>query len=246
MLNKFFTTILFCLVFATAAAQAIAQELLVFAGAGMRRPLMEIGDQFERKTGIRVVNDFAGSGRLGNKILLGQKPAVFIPGGAKWAKILVTKGYIRNYTPIAYHTPVIITPKGNRNITSLQGFCNTDNRVVLGDPKAAAIGGISERIFQKSSIRPSMINVKARGGTVKQLVLWVEGNNADAAIVWRADAVQSGKVRVVELADGDIVVDIIPLCLMEEDNEAATQYAHYVLSAEGKKVFEAHGFKATD
>lgn len=246
MHKRVFLTVLFWLIASNAYSQTKATAILVFAGTGMRKPLMEIGQQFKRNTGIRIVYDFAGSGRLGNKILLGQKPALFIPGSTKWAKILKSKGYIKNYSAIAYHTPMIITPHGNHKVTSLRDFLKKTNRLVVGDPKAAAIGGISEKIFERAGINPSMMNIKARSVSVKQLVLWIEGNNADAAIVWRADAVQSGNVRVVDLADNEQVVDIIPLCVLKMPNEAATQYANYVLSAEGKKQFTIHGFKVVD
>jgi molybdate transport system substrate-binding protein len=206
--------------------------------------LREIGNSFEKKYGTKVVYDFAGSGRLGNKILVGQIPDLFIPGSAKWAKILKKKGDILKYPPIAYHTPVIITPEGNGKIKSLQDFMNNDNRIVLGDAKAAAIGGISVKIFQKARLDESKMNIKARGVTVKQLVLWIEGNNADASIVWRADAVQSAKVRIVPISAEHNVTDIIPLCRMAKHKKAATQLSNYILSPEGKQIFNKHGFKA--
>ena len=116
------------------------KEILVFAGAGLRLPLNEIGENFEQKYGVRVVSSFAGSGRLGNRILAGQSPDIFIPGSERWAKILQEKDYLEEYTLVAYHTPVIITPKVSPTVNSLEDFTNQKNRIVLGDIKAAAIG----------------------------------------------------------------------------------------------------------
>ena len=107
-----FLSVLFFLVCSTAFAKADSRELLVFAGAGMRVPLDEIGKRFEEAFGIRVIYDYQGSGRLGNKILVGQTPDVFIPGSDKWAKILKKKGYVNDYIPSAYHTPLSLPPKG--------------------------------------------------------------------------------------------------------------------------------------
>lgn len=239
-------SILICLISSNVFCQSESKEILVFAGAGMRLPLSEIGKSFEKKYGVKVVYDFAGSGRLGNKILVGQTPDIFIPGSDKWAKILKEKGYIRNYTPVAYHTPVIITPSGNGKVKTLKDFINPDNRIVLGDAKACAIGGISTKIFKKAGLDESMMNVKARGVTVKQLVLWVEGNNADASIVWKADAVQSGKVRIVSIPAEYNVTNIIPVCQVAEHKEAATQFVNYVLGSEGKEIFKKHGFKVVN
>lgn len=248
MHKRLFLAMLFCFISSNIFAQTQSKEILVFSGAGMRQPLRKIGHSFEKKYGINVVFDFAGSGRLGNKILVGQIPDVFIPGSAKWAKILKAKGYVLNYTPIAYHTPVIITPEASGKVTSLQDFMHHENRIVLGDAKACAIGGISAKIFKKAGLDESKMNTKAQGVTVKQLVLWIEGNNADASIVWRADAVQSAKVKIVPISTEHNVTDIIPLCRMAKpkEKEAATQLSNFILSSESKEIFTKHGFKAVN
>ena len=227
----------------SAFSQNNDNEILIYAGAGMRVPLIEIGKTFEKNHGIKVIYDFAGSGRLGNKILIGQKPDLFIPGSDKWAKILIKKGYINNYQPIAYHTPVIITPKGNSKINAMNDFIQPDTTIALGDIKAAAIGAISSKIFRKASIDESAINIKARGVTVKQLVLWVEGNNVDGAIVWRADAIQSKKVRMIHIPDQYNVTNSIPLCTMTGNKKPVADFANYLLGPEGKATFKKYGFK---
>lgn len=232
------------------AFSQINSEILVFAGAGMRIPLIEIGKRFEEEKGITVLFDFAGSGRLGNKILMGQHPDLFIPGSDKWANILIEKGLIEDYLPIAHHIPVIITPEKNHKINGLKDFMLPDNQIVLGDPKAAALGKISSAIFKKAGMDEAKMNIRARGVTVKQLVLWIEGNNADAAIVWHADAVQSGKVRWIDIPDIYNVTNMIPVCRMGNKKETAShggsQLTDYLFSHEGKKIFEKHGFVVMD
>ncbi|MEW5804119.1 MAG: molybdate ABC transporter substrate-binding protein [bacterium] len=243
-------------------AQKQLKEILVFAGAGMQSPLDEIGKKFEERYGVKVIYDYEGSGRLGNKILVGQSPDVFIPGSEKWARILKEKGYINDYTPIAYHTPVIITQKGNGSIGSLHDLADLNNRIVLGDAEAAAIGGPSTEILKKAGLDESKMNIKARGITVKQLVLWVEEKNADASIVWRADAVQSGKVKIIEIPEKYNCINMIPVCQMAKGNDNAaapdksnvtdngtgsqwaSRYISLVLSDEGKGIFARYGFEA--
>jgi molybdate transport system substrate-binding protein len=244
--KAFLVTLLVCLISSTAFAQKESKELLVFAGSGMRLPLNEIGERFEKLYGIKIIYDYGGSGRLGNKILVGQSPDVFIPGSDKWAKILKKKGHVRDYTPVAYHTPVIITPEGNGKVNSLGDFLDSNNRLVLGDARAAAIGGASGTIFKKAGLEESRMNVRAKGQAVKQLVLWIEGNNADASIVWKADAVQSGRVRIVGIPEQYNVRSIIPVCQMVKHKKETNEYIHYLLGIEGKTIFKKHGFEVVE
>ena len=237
-----FSALLVCLIGSVAFGQDQSKEILVFAGAGMRLPLDEIGKKFEERYGVRVIYDYEGSGRLGNKILVGQTPDVFIPGSEKWAKILKEKRYIKDYTPVAYHTPVIITNERNNNIKSLDDFVDNNNRIVLGNAKATAIGEVSAVILKKACLNESNINIMARGISVKQLVMWIEKNNADASIVWKADAIQSGKVKLIDIPEQYISTYIIPVCQMIRHKEEASQYIHYLLSTEAKGIFGDYGF----
>ncbi|MBE9580556.1 MAG: molybdate ABC transporter substrate-binding protein [Proteobacteria bacterium] len=241
-----FPVLFACLIGSVSLAQAEPRELLVFAGAGMRLPLNEIGERFEEQFAVSVIYDYEGSGRLGNKILVGQTPDVFVPGSERWAKILKKKGYITDYAPVAYHTPVIITPKGNSKINSLKDFVDENNRIVLGDVKASAIGEASAAIFKEAALEKSKMNVIARGVTVKQLVLWIEGNNADASIAWKADALQSGKVRLIEIPEQYNAVNIIPVCQMVKATEGTSQYVRYILSPEAKRIFKKYGFEVVE
>jgi molybdate transport system substrate-binding protein len=73
--------------------------------------------------------------------------------------------------------------------------------------------------------------------------LWVEGNNADASIVWKADAVQSGKVRLIDIPKQYNLQSIIPVCRMVKYRNDPSEYVRYLLSPEGKEVFRKHGFE---
>ncbi|PLY00420.1 MAG: molybdate ABC transporter substrate-binding protein [Desulfuromonas sp.] len=236
------TTLLLALILNCAPLQAA--ELLVFAGAGMRVPLVELGQNFTSATGIDVAYDFAGSGRLGGKILMGVTPDLFIPGSEKWAERLTSEGYLAECLPLAYHTPVIITPVGNTRVKSLADLTRSDVKIALGDPGAAAIGRNNLKLFERAGIDPTTINVVARGVTVKQLVQWVEAGSVDAAIVWRADATQSGQVATIEIPAALNPVERIPMCRTKNPAhpEEAAQFWNY-LRSEAAAVFATQGFE---
>jgi molybdate transport system substrate-binding protein len=222
-------------------------SLLVFAGAGMRTALDEIAMRFEAESGIRVVYDYEGSGRLAGKILAGQQPDIFIPGAEKWAKLLKDKGYVKTCFGLACHIPVILTPANSAKVNSLQDFTKQEVRLVLGDPKACAIGRTGGRLLEKAGLDETELNVIARGVTVKQLVRWVEFGNADATIAWHADGFRNDKVRIVPIPEEVNCTDIIPGCEMNNPPhpEAAARYLEY-LAAHGREIFEKHGFQVVE
>ena len=227
-------------------SSAIAKDsILVFAGAGMRDPLIKAGKIFEERFGIEVIYDFEGAGRLSGKILLGQRADVFIPGSLQWAdQLREDDGYVLDYKKIAKHIPVIITAKGRKNIKGLDAFNRSDITLVLGDERACAIGRVGKEIFKKSKQKESNMNIKARGATVKQLVLWVEMENADASIVWLADARQSKKVDIICIQEEFNLISAIPVCFMRDapSPKQAENYIEFLLS-EGINIFSECGFE---
>ncbi|MCK5494592.1 MAG: substrate-binding domain-containing protein, partial [Candidatus Omnitrophica bacterium] len=197
------------------------------------------------KCNIKAVYNYGGSGRLLNRILAGHIPDIFIPGSMKWANILKEKGYIKDYKSIAYHIPVIITPTGNFKIKSLKDFYKKNNRIVLGSDGVCAIGKVSSAILKKAGLKK--INIIAGGITVKHLVMWVSRNNADASIVWMADALQCNKecnkIRIIEIPKKYNCISIIPVCLMIKHKKKASVYIRHLLNQESRNIFRKHGFK---
>lgn len=246
-MKKLFFTIFVLMIMIYPQAVRADDSLLVFAGAGMRTALDEIAVQFEAESGIRVIYDYEGSGRLSSKILAGQKPDIFIPGAEKWAKQLKDKGHVKTYFSLAYHIPVILTPANNTKVNSLWDFTKQDVRLVLGDPKACAIGRIASRLLKKAQMNEAELNVVSRGVTVKQLVRWIEFSNADATIAWHADGFRNDKVRIVPIPEEVNCTDSIPVCELTDapHPEATAKYLKY-LATHGRDIFKKFGFKVAD
>ncbi len=222
--------------------------IIIFAGAGMRTPLYGLGREFAGTFGIEVIFDFQGTGRLGNKILSGQVPDIFIPASMQWAGILERKGLIKDIKPLAYHTPVIITRKENTGLNNISDVLNPDIKIALCDPKADAIGVNSLDILEKAGIDHRTLNVVSRAFTVKTLVDLVEKKYADAAIVWSADAKESADLRIIDIPVEFNTVSVICVCTMKRESEhpdklEGIRYFNNFITGEGKIFFALNGFK---
>jgi len=96
------------------------QPLLVYCGAGMKKPMDEFGPLFEQKYGVKVIYNYAGSGHLLNQMELAQQGDVYQPGSTYYFDIAREEGLIDYEKRVAYHVPVIAVPKGNpANVTCL-------------------------------------------------------------------------------------------------------------------------------
>ncbi len=223
-------------------------SLLVYCGAGMRKPMDELGSLFFEEYGISVNYNYAGSNTLLSQMELTQKGDVYMPGATYYFDIAKEKGITDYEQRVAYHVPVIAVPEGNpAGITSLADLAEPGVTVILGDPKAAAIGKLGNKILEENGIYDTVANnTIARGATVNELVVYTSMKQADASIIWEDLVVNSEKMEIVEIPREQNIVKIIPIGTLtfSEKKGTATKFVDFVASPEGKAIFEKHGFTA--
>lgn len=226
--------------------QSSEKSLLVYCGAGMRLPMDEVGELFEEKYDTSVQYNYAGFNTLLAQMELTGEGDVYMPGATYYFELASEKGFIDKFSKVAYHVPVIITPVGNpANISTLGDLTNNDVDVVLGDPKATAIGVLCQEMLTKKGIYEQVEeNVVAKGATVNELITYISLGQADASIVWKDLVMDNEKFDVIEISREDNIIKIIPIATLKssENPELANEFVEFVVSDEGRSVFEEYGF----
>ena len=230
------------------------KTIVVCSGAGLMKPMNELIKNFENKTGAMVEVHYGGSAEIYG-ILTTTGCDVFIPGAYYYTKIAMDKGYIVNDTvkKVTLHVPVIAVPKGNpKNIRSLEDLAKPGVRVVLGDPKACAIGKVAKKILVKNGLWENVSkNVIVFTPTANQLLIYTATGQADAAIIWKdmtTWAQAKGKIEVIQIPPEKNIIKTIPTAVTvyakkDDKFEVAKAFNDYITSEEGLKIWEKWGFE---
>ena len=220
-------------------------SILVYSGAGLKKPMNEIGAAFTEKTGINVEYNFAGSGTLISQMELSRKGDAFIPGGTPDYRIAQDKGLVGEPGYVAYHVPIIAVQKGNpQNITSVDDFARPGLKIALGGAESTAIGRAGDKLFQKHGILDAVEkNVVLRAPTINEVVVALNMGTADAALL-TLDMINPEKMDTIDLAQEDGLTLIVPIgqTTFTTQPDTARQFATFVTSDEGKAIFAKHGF----
>ena len=220
-------------------------SILVYSGAGLKKPMNEIGAAFTEKTGINVEYNFAGSGTLISQMELSRKGDAFIPGGTPDYRIAQDKGLVGEPGYVAYHVPIIAVQKGNpQNITSVDDFARPGLKIALGGAESTAIGRAGDKLFQKHGILDAVEkNVVLRAPTINEVVVAMNMGTADAALL-TLDMINPEKMDPIDLAQEDGLTLIVPIgqTTFTTQPDTARQFATFVTSDEGKAIFAKHGF----
>jgi molybdate transport system substrate-binding protein len=226
---------------------AKAEELHLFAGAGLRQPVDQLANEFQKQTSHHVLTDFGGSGQLMMKMKTLSTGDVFIPGAFFYVEKLEKAGKIKSYRPVVAHTPVIgVNIKQTRKVASFDDLAKPGVHLAMGDPKAMAFGRTALSICEKSGRKDAILkNVTVYGATVKQLSMYVSQGSVDAAIIGRADAFQNrDKIVMVPIPKAMFQSEIITAAVLNttQNPELAQDLCDYMSSAHAVEVFEAYGF----
>ncbi|TEB15044.1 putative binding protein precursor [Pelotomaculum sp. FP] len=231
----------------TSQAQGKA-SLFAYVGANLKDPVSELAQAYEQKTGVKVELTFNNSGALLNQLETMKKGDVYMPGGMPFVEAAQKKGYIEEIAgPIAYHTPVIVTPKGNpAKISKVQDLGRSGLKLVIPDKEATAIGKTVFKTFDKLGITESVEkNSPTYVESPAKVVAAILMGQGDAGIVEYSNTYKNlEKLDVVEIDSAVNIVDQIPCATLNYSNQKdqARDFLEF-MKKEGPAVFEKYGFK---
>lgn len=223
------------------------KTLLVFAGAGLNKPVDELGKQFQEKTGITVQFTYGGSAQCVSQILTVGKGDLFLPGDVSELKPLIDKGLVVQQKPLVYHVPVLGVPKGNpAHITSLQDLAKPGIKVALGDPQANPMGKLSDKVLQDLGIFDKVSpHVVARAATCDPLITYLSMKQVDAALIWEDSLQSNDKIEAVNAPELKNYIKKVPATALKcsQEPELAAKFLDFLSSPDGTAIWEKWGFK---
>ena len=227
------------------------KELLIFVGAGMKKPMDELKGVYEKKNNVKINIVYGGAGSLLSQIETTRRGDLFMPGSMYHYKIAEEKGLVDKGIEFLYHIPVIVVKKGNpKNIRGVLDLDRKGVKIALGDENSLAIGPVTRKILEKAGIYEDVKkNVVVREGTVSKLVLDVNSNFVDASIVWRSAAVQFGMdLEIIPIEEKFNEIKTIPISIVKftKNEKLSKDFLSFVLSEEGKEIFKRYGFVVKD
>ena len=230
--------------------------LQVFAAASVSDAFTEIGKLLEqRRPGLAVRLNFAGSQQLATQIEQGAAADVFASADQRWMAYATQRDLISN-VPVTFarNSLVVIVPSTNpARIHRLQDLARGGVKLVLG-ADAVPVGHYSRMVLRNLARQPEfrhdfearvLRNVVSEEENVKSVVGKVQLGEADAGMVYRSDVTASVSrfIHVLAIPDSANVVASYPIAMVRaaREAEAARAFLDLVLSNEGQAILERRG-----
>jgi molybdate transport system substrate-binding protein len=224
--------------------------LLVAAAASLQPALREITPLYTRANPNQRINyTFAASGALQQQIEQGAPVDVFISAAAKQMNTLQKKGLLVPGTKrdLLTNRLALITPKQTAvPLTSFRQLVKPDvKRISVGEPRSVPVGQYATEVLKNLGILNQVQSKFVFRNNVRSVLTAVETGNVEAGIVYRTDAKDSDKAKVVAIADQKLHSPIrYPIAVLKSSKSInpAKQYAEFLQSGAAKVVFQKYGF----
>ena len=243
----------------SAAAQACTSEssgdvvpvrLKVFAASSLTEAFRDVEALFEAAhPEVDVVLSFAGSQTLRLQIERGARADVFASADPAQMELLSGAGLVEDERPFAYNAMAVIVPPGNpAGIESFRDLPRAE-RLVVGTENVPA-GAYARRILAaggeffgpgfREAVKERIVSEESN---IRLVRAKVERGEADAAIVYRTDAL-GARVRVVPVpANLNVEAEYVVAVVSGRTNRStASRWIDFLGSVEAQDALAGRGF----
>lgn len=236
------------------------ERLLLLYGAGMRDPVRETIDQYQREfPNVRVDVIPSGSGQLMAKVLAGEKGDLFLGADSSYVDMAHEKGRVAERLDVAVQWPVLSTRKDAKFdiavVASLLGNRPDGKplRIGLGNPDGPAIGKAAKSILTRAGLwKQVKAAVESRGvfkPTVQELANDVKLGTIDVAILLDGTAAQYPELKAIAIdkAINEPLHISIGVMTTSENPTRALHFARYLTARDrGLKNFASYDYDVID
>lgn len=222
-----------------------AAEVRVLAAASLTDALQEIGRDYERRGGDRVIFSFGGSSTLARQIEAGAPADLFLSADEEKMNALAKRGLIdpRTRVSVLSNRLVIVVPRrGGRSLANPRDLVHC-RRIAIAEPSAVPAGIYARQYLQTLGIWNAVAGRIVPTENVRAALAAVSAGNVDAAIVYRTDARIQKNVRVAhEVRNGPRISYPFAVLAHAGDPRAARRFLAHLRSRTALDTFARHGF----
>lgn len=227
------------------------EAVTIFAASSLTNALAEIESDYEKgNSSVEITLNLAGSKTLRNQIENGAGADLFLSANENHYMALDELDFFEAGGPLLRNSMVlIVSSKSRASIESLADLTES-SKIVLAQKNVPA-GEYAREVLWKygSATDPTYVervlsNMVSEESNVRQVLMKVAMGEADAALVYKTDVVDSVKDKVTVIAIPELynVTGTYYIGLSKNASAASRGIYEYILGQSGDAVFEKHGF----
>ena len=225
------------------------EELTIFVAASLTDVVTTLADSIEKNLNTKLKLNLASSGTLARQLKEGMTCDIYFSASKRWMDYVAEKELIDTLTRITpmQNQLVLIAPESMEEvpmaITTLPEVLNT--RLSLGDPAHVPAGKYAVEALQSMGIYDQLKDRLLPAKDVRSALMVVEVGEADFGVVYKTDALKSGKVKVAAVFPDSALLPIVyQTAIMKESEKKKTaqKVMNYLTGEKSRATWIHFGF----
>jgi molybdate transport system substrate-binding protein len=228
------------------APVAQAAVLHLSAAASLKDSLNEVTEAFVRKNpGVTFVKNFGGSGSIALQLQNGAPVDVFISANEQWIEHLKQRRLLsaNSVSDLAYNSLVVVG-RPDSKVSSLKDLLKLE-KIAIGSPKSVPAGEYAVEAFRNAFLEKQLAKKLVLARDVRECLMYAERGEVDAAVVYRTDALQARKVKILFTIPQNLYERVtypMALTIAGARNERARAFYRYLQGPEAQGILARNGF----
>ena len=241
----------FCLLTATIAALAQADEVQVAVAANFTGPMQVIAPLFERDTGHKVVSSFGATGKFYAQVVNGAPFEVLLAADDETPARMVREGHAVAGTPFTYAigTLVLWSAKadfvdGKGEILKKGGF----RHLAIANPKTAPYGAAALQAMGKLGVAETLKPLFVQGENISQTQQFVATGAAELGFIAYSQVIRNGRIGsgsgwIVPANLYDPIRQDAVILARGRDKPAALALLNYLKGDKARAIIQSFGYE---
>lgn len=230
----------------TTTAATRVPEITVAAASDLRPAFEELAAAFEEDTGTKVTLSFGSSGQLREQIINGAPFDLFASANVEFVDEVIKagRGVASTKADYALGRIVLWSPPGLQLPTSIEQLTDERyRRIAIANPDHAPYGLAAKQALESAQVWAAVEPRLVYGENISDTFRIAQSGNAEVGIVALSLAIANGGEYSLIPAELHKPLEQALVVTSEGPRgEAATRFANFIGSPEGRKVMVRYGF----
>jgi molybdate transport system substrate-binding protein len=225
---------------------ACAETATVAVAANFTDAAKELGAQYERKSGDRIVFSFGSTGQLYTQISQAAPFDAFLSADQERPKKAIAEGYAVAGSAFTYATGKIVLFSADKDVVKGAETLKkaSIDRIAIANPAAAPYGAAAVEAMKALGVYDALMPKIVQGENISQTYQFVQTGNAQLGFVALSQVIgtkDGSRWLVPEKLYTRIAQDAV-LLKHGENNKAARGFLVFLESSQGHEVLDKFGY----
>ena len=229
-----------------------AETTIVAVAANFTKPMTEIADLFEKKTGHSAKLSFGSSGKFVAQIENGAPFEVFLAADDKTTAKVQQDGFAVANSNFIYAIGKLVLWSATANLVDDQGAILSKGgfkHLALADPKLAPYGAAALEVLKTKGLLDKLKPLFVQGENITQTYQFIETANAELGFIALSQVIDPDKNKIVKGSAWQVPENLYSPILQGavllkkgEANPAAPALLEFLKSPEAKAIISKYGY----